>query len=134
MITAHTPLVDLKALNQHLRAPNQFCWFSEQARDFLETCHLPAEAHSWEQWLTFVAAVKKPQPFEKLVSVLAVLTQTPVQEWLALRNSIAKINAQALMKQGFQGAELGQALRQARVDALQEIHNPLVQHFPSEQR
>lgn len=126
LITAHTPLLALQALNQHLRTPNQFCWFSEQARGFQESVTLPASAEQWENWLTFVAAVKKPQPFEKLAQILAYLSQTSLKDWLALRNSIAKISAQALMKQGFSGAELGQALKQARISALQDCQNPLV--------
>lgn len=126
LVTAQTPFTELKALNQHLRAPNQFCWFSERAREFVETFTLPASAEAWENWLALVAAVKKPQPFEKLAYILSTLTQTPFKEWLTLRNSIAKISAQALMKQGFKGAELGVALKQARVVALQESSSPLV--------
>ena len=126
LITAHTPLDHLKTLNQHLRTPNQFCWFSEQARSFQESFSLPASAEQWENWLTFVAAVKKPQPFEKLAHLLAYLTDTTLKDWLALRNSIAKINAQALMKQGYAGAELGQALKEARVAALQNSNNSLI--------
>lgn len=126
LITADTPIDALTKLNARLRAPNQFCWFSEQSRSFLETNTLPLPATVWENWLTSVAAIKKPQPFEKLVSILACLTNTEDKHWLALRTSIAKINAQVLMKQGFSGAELGQALKQARIEALEGLNNPLL--------
>ncbi|CUB05080.1 tRNA nucleotidyltransferase [Marinomonas fungiae] len=126
LITAHTPIVALAELNAHLRAPNQFCWFSEQSRLFVEANPLPLPATVWEPWLTSVAAIKKPQPFEKLVSILAHLTQTDVEHWLALRTGIAKINAQVLIKQGYSGAELGQALKQTRIEALEGLSNPLL--------
>ncbi|SBS33765.1 Multifunctional CCA protein [Marinomonas aquimarina] len=126
LVTADTPIVALTELNARLRTPNQFCWFSEQSRSFLESNTLPLPATVWENWLTSVAAIKKPQPFEKLVTILAHLSATDVKHWLALRAGIAKINAQALMKQGFSGAELGQALKQARIEALEGLNNPLL--------
>lgn len=126
LITAATALEDLSELNAHLRAPNQFCWFSEQSRAFIEAYQMPLAANIWEPWLTSVAAIKKPQPFEKLVSLLAHLTQTEEKHWLGLRSCIAKINAQVLIKQGFSGAELGQALKQARIEALEGLNNPLL--------
>lgn len=126
LITAATPIVDLSELNAHLRAPNQFCWFSEHSRTFIEAHQLPLTADVWEPWLTSVAAIKKPQPFEKLAGILAHLTQTDAKHWLALRTGIAKINAQVLIKQGYTGAELGQALKLARIEALEGLNNPLL--------
>ncbi|MCO4785499.1 MAG: tRNA nucleotidyltransferase [Marinomonas atlantica] len=126
LITADTPIISLSELNAHLRAPNQFCWYSQQARAFIEANTLPLSASTWESWLASVSAVKKPQPFEKLAQVLAHLTQTDATYWLELRSNIAKINAQVLIKQGFSGAELGQALKQTRVEALEALDNPLL--------
>lgn len=126
LITAQTPVIPLSELNAHLRAPNQFCWYSEQNRVFLEAHTLPLAASDWESWLGSVSAIKKPQPFEKLARVLAYLTETDVKHWLALRSSIAKINAQILIKQGFSGAELGQALKRTRVETLKALNNPLL--------
>lgn len=126
LICSQTPLDDLQALNTHLRAPNQFCWFSEQTRTVLENMPLPANATQWEQWLTSVAALKKPQPYEKLTQVLSFVTDTDQKNWIALRSSIAKINAQTFIKQGISGAELGKALKEARVEVLTELNNPLI--------
>ncbi len=127
LITHNTPLDTLTQLNSHLRAPNQYAWFSEQSREFLESCGLPLTAETWESWLTRVAAVKKPQPYEKLAALLAQLTKTHLADWLSLRSSIANINAQALMKQGHAGAELGEALKRTRIETLAALSNPLVQ-------
>lgn len=126
LITSETPVAALTELNAYLRAPNQFSWFSEQSRLFIETNTLPLDSVTWEAWLSSVAAIKKPQPFEKLISILAHLTETEAKHWLALRASIAKVNAQTLMKQGFSGAELGQALKQARIEAIAKLNNPLL--------
>ena len=126
LITAETTVAALTELNDYLRAPNQFSWFSEQSRLFIETNTLPLDSVTWEAWLSSVAAIKKPQPFEKLISILAYLTGTEAKHWLALRASIAKVNAQTLIKQGFSGAELGQALKQARIEAIEKLNNPLL--------
>lgn len=122
-LTESAALIELNARN---RTPNQFCWFSEQARSFIEEHPLPCSSEDWEAWLTQVAAIKKPQPFEKLIELLAHITQTDRNDWLALRKSISKINPQALMKQGFNGAELGIKLKEARIEALNGLQNPLL--------
>ena len=65
LITAATPSKDLSELNAHLRTPNQFCWFSEQSRSFIEAYQLPLAATVWEPWLTSVAAIKKPHSWSR---------------------------------------------------------------------
>ena len=126
LITSHTPLDRLLKLNTHLRAPNQYAWFSEQTREFIEQHTLPLSAQAWEAWLSRVTAVKKPQPYTKLVAVIAHLTETDVEDWQALRTCIASISAQALIRQGYAGAELGEALKRTRVETLAGLKSPLI--------
>lgn len=126
IITNRTPLSEIEKLNQRLRVPNNYCWFSEQTKAFIEGYAIPLTADQWEQWLTRIAAVKKPQPYSKLSALLADLTQTDFKGWQNLRQAIAGISAQTLIKQGFSGAELGQALKRARIDAIASLNTPLV--------
>ncbi|MBR7887500.1 tRNA nucleotidyltransferase [Marinomonas sp. A79] len=125
-LTQHTPLATLSALHDHLRTPNQFKTLAEQVRDFLEHQHIPMNALRWEDWLSRVHAIKKPQPFLILVEVLSKLTHTEIQDWTALRNAISKIQAASLIKQGLSGAELGQAIKQSRVEALDATLSPFI--------
>ncbi len=126
ILTKDTPLTQLAQLHQHIRAPNQFKTLSEQVRGFLENQTIHMNAPDWENWLMSVNAIKKPQPFILLIEVLSHLTNSEQTDWQALRDTIAIINAASLMKQGFSGVELGQALKQARIDALDKILSPLI--------
>lgn len=126
IICRHTQLQDLKALHQTLRCPNQYKLLAEQVRDFLENRQVCMTAENWEAWLMSVNAIKKPQPFEKLIQVISLITQTNLKDWLTLRNTIAKVNAASLIKQGYAGAELGEALKQERVRNLAALNSPLL--------
>ncbi|MGJ8647621.1 MAG: tRNA nucleotidyltransferase [Marinomonas colpomeniae] len=126
ILTKDTPLINLTQLHQRIRTPNQFKILAEQVRDFLENETIPMNAVNWENWLMSVNAIKKPQPFILLIEVLSYLTNSEQKDWQALRDAIAIINAASLMKQGFAGAELGQALKQARIDALDKMLTPLI--------
>lgn len=126
ILCQHTPLKDLVALHQRIKTPNQFKVLAEQVRHFLENHSLIMSSADWENWLMSVNAIKKPQPFALLIEVLSHLTNSDQQDWQALRDTISTINAASLMKQGFAGAELGQALKQARIDALDKITSPFI--------
>ena len=116
----------LGPLNQHLRAPNQYNNLSLQVSEFFHQQTLPQSPQVWEAWLVRVGALKKPQPYALLVQILAQLTQTDVTHWLDLRQQTAGINASKLMKLGFHGAELGEAIKLARQHSLNNASNPLV--------
>ena len=122
----NTPLAELVQLHQRIRCPNQFKTLAEQTRSFLEMQNIPMDAASWENWLTSVNAIKKPQPYILLIEVLSHLTNSKEKDWQQLRDTIASINAASLMKQGLSGAELGQALKKARTQALEKVISPLV--------
>ncbi|MCB5161031.1 tRNA nucleotidyltransferase [Marinomonas algarum] len=132
LFTHHTPLSTLESLHAQLRCPNQFKTLAEQVRSFIESQSLPMSATAWENWLSQVHAVKKPQLYTILINVLSILTNTETAIWESLRTATASINAANLMKQGFNGAELGQALKKARADAImhlatQDALHPFVQ-------
>ncbi|WP_421855671.1 tRNA nucleotidyltransferase [Marinomonas sp.] len=126
ILCKNTPLVELIQLHQHIRSPNQFKIFAEQTRSFLENQHIPMNSVAWENWLISVNAIKKPQPFVLLIEVLSRLTNSKLQDWQKLRDTIAAINAAGLIKQGLSGAELGQALKKVRVEALDKTLSPLI--------
>ncbi|GAA0223447.1 tRNA nucleotidyltransferase [Marinomonas primoryensis] len=122
----HTPLTELSQLHQRIRCPNQFKTLAEQVRAFIENQRIPMNAENWESWLMSVNAIKKPQPFLLLIEVLSELTNSKPEDWQTLRETIAIINAASLMKQGFDGAELGLALKRARIDALDKKLSPFI--------
>lgn len=122
----HTPLTELIELGKAIRSPNQFKLLAEQVCEFMGKQKVQMTASQWESWLMSVNAIKKPQPFLLLVDVLSELTNTNSSEWLKLREIIASINAADLIKQGFSGAELGQALKQARVATLEKTSSPFI--------
>lgn len=126
ILCKNTPLAELTQLHQRIRCPNQFKILAEQTRSFLETQRIPMDSVAWENWLISVNAIKKPQPFVLLIEVLSLLTNSKPQDWQLLRTTIAAINAASLMKLGLSGAELGQALKQARTDALDKTLSPFV--------
>lgn len=122
----HTSLKALGQLHQRIRSPNQFKIIAEQIRSFLENQRIPMSAKSWEDWLMSVNAIKKPQPFMLLIEVLSNITNSKIEDWQTLRETIAEINASTLIKQGYSGAELGQALKQSRVTALENKFSPFI--------
>ncbi|REG84885.1 tRNA nucleotidyltransferase [Marinomonas pollencensis] len=128
ILCQHTPLNALEVLQKRLKCPNQFKGLAEQARAFIERQTIPMPAAHWENWLTQVSAIKKPQPYQRLIEVLSLITRTQQNLWLELRNEIAQINAANLIKQGLSGAELGTALKAARVLTLSEQSHPFVTH------
>lgn len=121
-----TPLAKLTQLHQRIRCPNQFKILAEQTRSFLENQCIPMDSVAWENWLTSVNAIKKPQPFILLIEVLSHLTNSKTEHWQLLRNTTATINAAGLIKQGLSGAELGQALKKVRAEALDKTLSPLI--------
>lgn len=122
----HTSQEALAQLHQRIRSPNQFKILAEQIRSFLENQRIPMSAESWEDWLMSVNAIKKPQPYMLLIEVLSNITNSKIEDWQTLRETIAAINASTLMKQGYSGAELGQALKQSRVTALESKLSPFI--------
>ncbi|PJE55693.1 tRNA nucleotidyltransferase [Marinomonas sp. BSi20584] len=126
ILSKNTPLAELTQLHQRIRSPNQFKILAEQTRSFLENQHIPMDSTTWENWLISVNAIKKPQPFILLIEILSRLTNSKVEDWQKLRDTIAVINAASLIKQGFSGAELGQALKKVRAEALDKTLSPLI--------
>lgn len=122
-----TPVSDLTNLCQRLRVPNQYQQLSLYVTSFLQQHILPLSAATWTDWLTHVGAIKRPQPYQVLVDVLSLLTQTQVQDWLDLREVIASVQTQPLVAEGLTGKVLGEAIRNARVNALESQASPLIQ-------
>ncbi|MEP3350722.1 MAG: tRNA nucleotidyltransferase [Marinomonas sp.] len=125
ILSKDTPIESLTELHQRIRCPNQFKTLAEQVRSFLEAQQISMDAENWENWLMSVNAIKKPQPFMILIEVLSHLTESKIEDWNTLRETIAAINASSLMKQGYSGAELGKALKQSRIEALKSKPSPL---------
>lgn len=126
IICQYTPLDALVTLHQNIKCPNKYKQIAEQSCYFLQSHHIPMSAVHWETWLLSVGAIKKHQPYKLLVEVLSLLTNTKQEDWLSLRDSIANINAASLMKQGFSGAELGKAMKEARITALEKLLHPFI--------
>ncbi|TYL47112.1 tRNA nucleotidyltransferase [Marinomonas sp. IMCC 4694] len=126
IITQSTPMPALIALHQRIRCSNQFKILAEQVRGFIEHQHTVMTAEQWEKWLMSVNAIKKPQPYRLLIHVLSLLTGTRIEDWITLRDTIAGLSATALIKQGVSGAELGLALKQSRIEALNKSLSPFI--------
>jgi tRNA nucleotidyltransferase (CCA-adding enzyme) len=119
------PVVLSKMLNR-LTCPNQFKLYANLVSEFINSVTLPMEAIQWDHWLQLLTAIKKPQVFDEFVKILSLLTNTDADDWQDLRKQIASISPKDMMKLGFKGAELGQAIKQARLDALKNSPNPLI--------
>lgn len=128
ILCQYSPLSALETLQKRMKCPNQFKGLAEQTRAFIECQEIPMGATQWENWLSQVSAIKKPQPYQRLIEVLSLITNTQQSTWLELRNETAKINAANLIKQGFSGAELGIALKAARVLTLSKQSHPFIKH------
>lgn len=109
-----------------LTCPNQFKHYANLVSEFMHSTQLPISAEHWDNWLHIFTAIKKPQIFNEFVKVLSVLTHTDSDDWQELRQLIAGISAKDMMKLGFKGAELGLALKQARLEKLKNSRNPLI--------
>ncbi len=119
------PTLLAEALNK-LTCPNQFKHYANLVCEFMHSAQLPMAAEQWDNWLHILTAIKKPQIFNEFVKVLSLLTNTKSDDWQALRHLVADISAKDMMKLGFKGAELGLALKQARLDKLKSSDNPLI--------
>jgi tRNA nucleotidyltransferase (CCA-adding enzyme) len=125
-LTASMSQDELVNLHDRLRAPNQYRWLSEQVNQVVQRMPTPQSAVVWEKWLGQTGAVKRLQPFAKLVKVLAELTGIPEAEWQRLRSAVADISAKTYMQQGLSGAELGEALQHARIEKLSSLNSALI--------
>ena len=114
-----------KGLNK-LTCPNQFKHYANLVSEFMHKTQLPMNAEEWDHWLHLLTAIKKPQIFNEFVKVLSLLTETNANDWQDLRSKIAAVSAKEMMKQGYKGSELGQAIKQARLTQLNISGNPLV--------
>lgn len=109
-----------------LTCPNQFKHFANLVSEFMHEVSLPMTAEQWDHWLHLLTALKKPQIFNEFVKILSLLTKTNPIDWQNLRTQIASVSPKEMMKLGFKGAELGQAIKQARLKQLSDTNNPLV--------
>ncbi|TBR43485.1 tRNA nucleotidyltransferase [Marinomonas agarivorans] len=128
-ICHQTPLVELESLQKVLTCPNQYKFYANLTNEFMATAQFPLTAQHWLHWLTKFNAIKKPQPYAELAHLLSKLTKTSEEDWHQLRKTIADVSAKTFLEQGLQGAELGEALQQARLTRLQESQNSLVSHL-----
>ncbi len=118
----------LKILNARVKVPNQFANIALQVSEFTHNKILPLSTTEWEEWLTRMSAIKRPQPYLRLIEVLSELTGSNIKDWEDLRTQAASVSSGQLIKQGFTGAELGLAMKQARKDALEALNSPLIQN------
>ncbi len=125
-ICHQTPPNKLASALDQLTCPNQFKHYANLVSEFMHNTRLPMTAEAWDQWLTSLTAIKKPQVFSEFVKLLSLLTDTSSNDWHDLRSHIASVSAKDMMKQGYKGAELGQAIKQTRIAKLESSLNPLV--------
>lgn len=125
-ICHQTPLLQLNQLQKTLTCPNQFKLYASLSNEFMANAHLPLSATSWLTWLTKFNAIKKPQFYEELVNLLSYLTNTSPEKWHQLRLTMAEVSAKPLLEKGIKGAELGEAITQARLSRLTQLDNDLI--------
>ena len=125
-ICHQTPPNKLAPALDKLTCPNQFKHYANLVSEFMHNTKLPMSAEEWDQWLASFTAIKKPQIFNEFTKLLSRLTGTSINDWHDLRSRIASVNAKDMMKQGHKGAELGQAIKLARIAKLENSLNPLV--------
>ncbi|WP_330221439.1 tRNA nucleotidyltransferase [Marinomonas phaeophyticola] len=117
----------LKLMQKRAKVPNQFTHLATLVSEFNHSYKLPLTAIEWENWLTLVSAIKRPQPYQRLVEVLSSITATDCKHWQQLREQAALVSSGQLIKQGFSGVELGKAMKEARQNSLLDQTNPLIQ-------
>lgn len=116
----------LSPLLNRLTCPNQFKHFANLTSEFMHNTELPMSPEQWDFWLAQLNAIKKPQIYDEFVKLLSLLTHTQTKDWQALRQLVVKISPKDIMKLGFKGAELGQAIKEARLNQLKSSNNPLI--------
>ncbi|WCN08349.1 tRNA nucleotidyltransferase [Marinomonas mediterranea] len=120
----------LQALNANLKVPNEFKWLSETLCDFLKNKTLPLSGDNWEAWLTQISALKKPERYYQLTYLISLVVDVHSKHWVSLLAQAQSISPKELMSQGYTGAELGNAIKKAKADAIDSItDNPLINGF-----
>lgn len=116
----------LALLQMRLTCPNQFKLYANLVSEFLHNTHLPLSVSDWHLWLNKLGAIKKPDIYKDMTTILSLLTQTNTSDWGQLSDAVNSVDISLLVKQGFQGAALGQAIQNEREANLASLNNALV--------
>jgi tRNA nucleotidyltransferase (CCA-adding enzyme) len=125
-------LKPIKKMCDRLRVPNQYRELTLKASEFHTHIHRAFELKASTILKVFKQcdAIRKPERFEKLLLVCQADAQgrtgfenTPYPQAAYIQNMLTacnRVNNQDIVATGVTGPELGQAIEQARIDAIQE--------------
>jgi tRNA nucleotidyltransferase (CCA-adding enzyme) len=128
---AGLPLV--RAVCERLRTPKQLTALALGVCEYHLHCHKAFElrAQTLLKMLRALDALRRPQQFEYFLLACEADARGraglqdrayPQVDYLrAVRQTAASISAEALMAQGYQGAELGHMLDKARISAIEQL-------------
>lgn len=125
-------LKPIKALCERLRVPNQYRELALKACEFHTHVHRAFELKASTLFKVFKQcdALRKPERFEKLLLVCKAdahgrtgLEDSPYTQVSYMQNMLTacnQVNHQDIVASGIKGPELGKAIEQARINAIQE--------------
>lgn len=114
------PEKQIRSLNHRLKSPKRFLDFAllyQQTKNSLEKPDTPENSL---KVLEKSGALKQGGLFEELLQMLPIAASELKQHWQKLAIEVRQISAQHFSEQGLKGPELGQAIRQARLVAVEK--------------
>ncbi|RUR55138.1 polynucleotide adenylyltransferase [Vreelandella populi] len=103
-----------ETLAQRLRLPNAVAQLARHVALTLELVKAPMDAVSVLHWLERLDGWRKPTQVDAQLVLVAEVADEKVAALEAAWNSARAVSPQAIIEQGFQGAALGEALREQR--------------------
>lgn len=106
------------ALAERLKLPNSVAQLARHAARTYALLADPVDGASVLHWLERLDGWRKPEQVEAQLTLVKVLAPEQVGRLASAWQAAREVNAQALIAEGYQGAALGKALRERRLQAV----------------
>lgn len=115
----------IQTLNIRLKSPRRYLDFALLYQAFRHTLLMPDSAEQVLMLLEKSGALKQGGLFTTLLSMLPADDMLLKQQWQSLADNVRQISARQFSEQGLKGPELGQAIRQQRIQEVSHWLNRL---------
>ena len=114
------PVAEIKMLCQRLRCPKRHLDFALLVQGYFGILQQPQAAESCLQLLEKSGVLKQGGLFNELLQLLPESEKHLKEQWQRLAEQVSEVKAQDYIEQGFKGPELGKAMKEGRLQKVQQ--------------
>lgn len=111
---------EIRALCERLRCPKRHLDFALLVQGYFGVLQQPQEAESCLQLLEKSGVLKQGGLFAELLQLLPDSKSDLREWWQQLAEQVSEVKAQDYIEQGFKGPELGKAMKEGRLQKVQQ--------------